>query len=86
MEIMLLGVSSGIAILGSRYDTCIVRKCIAIQNDFNESFHLYGRGTQREYFLYRSISPPTTDLSPRWKHVILSLLVLLLINCIVPLN
>ena len=41
LEIVLLGVSSDIAILAPRYDTCIVRKSITIRYNFNESFHLY---------------------------------------------
>ena len=41
LEIVLLGISSGIAILAPRYNTSIVRKSIVIQYNFNESLHLY---------------------------------------------
>ena len=40
LEIVLLDILSSIAILASQYDLYIVRKSIAIQNDFSESFHL----------------------------------------------
>ena len=41
LEIVLLGVSSGIAILAPRYNTPIVRKSIVIRYNFNESLRLY---------------------------------------------
>ena len=41
LEIVLLGVSSGIAILAPRYNTRIVRKSIVIRYNFNESLRLY---------------------------------------------
>ena len=41
LEIVLLGVSSGIAILAPRYNTRIVRKSIVIRYNFNESLCLY---------------------------------------------
>ena len=41
LEIVLLGVSSGIAILAPRYNTCIVRKSMVIRYNFNESLRLY---------------------------------------------
>ena len=41
LEIVLLGVSSGIAILAPRYHTRIVRKSIMIRYNFNESLLLY---------------------------------------------
>ena len=41
LEIVLLGVSSGIAILAPRYDTRIIRKSIVIRYNFNESLRLY---------------------------------------------
>ena len=37
LEIVLLGVSSGIGILAPRYNTRIVRKSIVIRYNFNES-------------------------------------------------
>ena len=40
LEIVLLGVSSGIASLAPQYDTCIVRKSIVVRYNFNESLHL----------------------------------------------
>ena len=41
LEIVLLGVSSGIAILAPSYNTRIVRKSIVIRYNFNELLHLY---------------------------------------------
>ena len=41
LEIVLLGVSSGIAILAPRHNTRIVRKSIVIRYNFNELLRLY---------------------------------------------
>ena len=41
LEIVLLGVLSGIAILAPRYNTHIVRKSIVIRYNFNELLRLY---------------------------------------------